>query len=517
MSPPSYHYSSSSVYWRNAFFPWVIALVTALDYFDSAIFSFFSSYIAVGVSASLTHFIWVSGGYAAAAIIGILQQEWWVERLGHRRYIAGCMMFYAVGGVLASLSTTPHELLYARAIQGYFIGPTMGACRIVIQTCFTSDERPRGIRAFLMMILVGAAAAPLIGGVLVSQFGWRALFACTVPVALIFAGLALFALPNTGSRLPHERGASHSWTFILFAFAQASLQIVLMKVSLDLLTSLSEVVIIAGLSLAMLVWFGYHQWHHPTPLLRLHALREKRFRVGLVFFFLYYFLSTGFSYLLPRMLEDSLGFTIERTGHLIGFTSLMATTVLLAYFRFSKFIKHKKFIVVLGFLLALITSAWISFLPLDADTGILLVPLLLRGLLVLFIVVPVANVTFNIFTNDEFTHGYRLKNIVRQMAISFSSASILSFEQNRLTSYQTKFLEHASLHNPMFLKALQSIFTEFTDAGRTTSESHSLALTKLVPVIAKHMQFLAIIDGFYFLATIALFGCIFAALQKQID
>lgn len=502
---------------RSVFLPWVLALITALDYFDSAIFYFFASYIASGVSASLAQFVWFSSGYAVAAILGILQQEWWVERLGHRHYIAGCMLFYAAAGVFASLSGTPFELLVARSVQGYFIAPTMGACRIIIQTCFTTEERPKAIRAFLMLILLGAACAPLAGGLLVSHSGWRALFACTVPVAMVLAGLALFALPNSGNRLPHERGATHFWPYVLFAFAQASLQIVLMKVRLDQFTSSPEAVILAILSIAVLVWFGCHQWHHPTPLVRLHALRERHFRVGLVLFLFYYYLSTGFSYLLPRMLEDGLGFTIESTGHLIGLTSLMAATVLFAYFRFSKFVKHKKYIIVAGFLLALIAAAWMTRVPQNASPEAVLGPLFLRGLLVLFMILPVANVTFNIFTNEEFTHGYRLKNIVRQMAISLATASILSFEQNRLALHQSLVVKHANLYNPIFQEALQALFAGFIEAGRPASEAYSLALAKLAPAIAQQAQFLTLTDGFYFLAVVALCGGLFAAWQKQID
>ena len=72
---------------------------TGLDYFDNAIFSFFASYIAGGVNASPDELVWSSSAYAVAAVLGILQQQWWVERLGHRRYIAGCLLLYAAGAV----------------------------------------------------------------------------------------------------------------------------------------------------------------------------------------------------------------------------------------------------------------------------------------------------------------------------------------------------------------------------------------------------------------------------------
>jgi MFS family permease len=502
---------------RPALLPWVIALVTALDYFDSAIFSFFVRAIADGVHASLTEFVWVASGYAVAAVLGILQQEWWVERLGQRRYIAGCLALYAVGGVLAALSHTPLELFLARSLQGYFIGPMMGACRILIQRDFVAAARPKALRAFLVMIFLGGACAPLAGGWLVTHFGWRGLFACTVPVALLLVTATLFALPNTGNRQPEQRGAAHLWPYMLFAFGQAALQIVLMKARSEQLTGSPTVLMLALLGIAALLWFGYHQWHHPAPLIRLHALRERRFLIGLVLFLFYYFLSTGFSYLLPRMLEDGHGYSIEKTGYLIGLPSLLAAIALFIWFRFSRRIKRKKFVIVPGFLLALVAALWIAMAPPDAGVTALLGPMLLRGLLVIFIILPVANLAFNIFTDDEFAHGYRLKNIVRQMAMSLATASILILEQHRLALHQSVAVAQETLRNPLFGPALQALVRDFSAAGNSVTEAHALALVRLAPDMARHAQFQALVDGFYFLAAIAVVGALFAARQRQID
>ena len=91
---------------RGDFFPWVLALVTGLDYFDNAIFSFFAGYIAGGVNASPDELVWSSSAYAVAAVLGILQQQWWVDRLGHRRYVAGCMLLYSCAAIMSALTET---------------------------------------------------------------------------------------------------------------------------------------------------------------------------------------------------------------------------------------------------------------------------------------------------------------------------------------------------------------------------------------------------------------------------
>jgi MFS family permease len=165
---------------RDDVFAWSIALATGLDYFDNAIFAFFTSYIAGGINASADELVWASSAYAVASVLGILQQQWWIERLGFRRYIAGCLLFFSVGAIAAALSESSLELALARGFQGYFIGPMMSACRILIQSRITPQRRPVAIRLFLFMILIGSGLAPLAGGYLVAWFDWRALFTCTV-------------------------------------------------------------------------------------------------------------------------------------------------------------------------------------------------------------------------------------------------------------------------------------------------------------------------------------------------
>ena len=54
-------------------------------------------------------------------------------------------------------------------------------------------------------------------------------------------------------------------------------------------------------------------------------------------------------------------------------------------------------------------------------------------------------------------------------------------------------------------------------AGRSAAEAHSLAIVGVSRMVAQQADFLASLDGFYFLMGVALVGGIFACWQKQID
>jgi hypothetical protein len=232
---------------------------------------------------------------------------------------------------------------------------------------------------------------------------------------------------------------------------------------------------------------------------------------------LYYFESTGFSYLISRFLEQGLGYPVENAGRLVGVTSLISGSALFLYFRYSKYVTRKKWIIVPGFLIA----ALVGWLMTRMSPGVaqidLVLPMLLRGLLLLFIVLPVANLTFKIFEVEAFTHSYRLKNIVRQLTLSFATAAIIIVEQHRLALHQSRLAEAVNPYNPEFQNAAAVLAQGFAAAGHAASEAHALAVVAISQMVTKQASFLASLDGFYFLMGVAMCGGLFAAWQKQID
>ncbi|WP_179404433.1 MFS transporter [Burkholderia guangdongensis] len=502
---------------RADFFPWAIALATGIDYFDNSMFSFFTSYIAGGLNASPDELVWSATAYAVASVLGILQQQWWVERIGYRRYVSGCLLLFAAGAVAAAASETSFELALARGMQGYFIGPMMSASRILLQISFTPQQRAGATRKFLSMILLGSALAPLIGGYLVAHADWRALFMCSAVGGVALALIAFLAVPSSGRVQPEKRGDAHLWPYLIFAFAQGALLIVMQQVRFELFSRSPGLVFLTIAGLLSLGWFVWHQWHHPKPLMRLHALREKTFQSGILLYIMFYYMSNALGYLSSRFLEGGLGYPVENAGRLVGLTSLASLLMAFVYFRVSARVTHKKWMIVPGFMLAVLICVWMISMPPDVSTPWLVAPLVLRGMLLLFIALPVANVTFRIFAIEEFHHGYRFKNIVKQLTYSFSTATMIILEQHRLALHQSRLAESVNPYNPVFQNTFDTLTRVFEGLGRTAGEARGLALVEISRTVARQASFLSALDGYYFVIGIAICGGLFAIWQKQID
>jgi len=305
--------------------------------------------------------------------------------------------------------------------------------------------------------------------------------------------------------------------YIVFALAQAALQLVLTRVHFELFSSSPTLIGLTIAGVGGLGWFVYHQWQHPAPLMRLDALRQSNFQVGLALYVVYIYLSTGFSFLVPRLMEGGLGFTVGDTGYFTGALSLVSGLMVFVYMKYAARVTRKKLLIVPGFAIAAVAAFWFTRMSPEIGRAHLVAPLLLRGLMMLFVALPVIGGAFRGFDPDTFAHSYRLKNVVRQFAVSFATASVISVQQHRVALHETRLSESTSPSNPTFVQALDMLTRGFTAAGHAVGEAHSMALATLSRTLEQQATFMASLDGFEVLAAVAIVACICAAWQRDID
>ena len=124
------------------------------------------------------------------------------DRYGRRRVLVAGLALSAVGNVLAAASTGFGGLVLARALPGVCAAAASPSALALLVTCFPSG--PAHVRAFAAWGGVGAAGSAvgvLLGGLLTSWHGWRAVFAIAVPVS----ALLLAAAPRLLPRVPAAR------------------------------------------------------------------------------------------------------------------------------------------------------------------------------------------------------------------------------------------------------------------------------------------------------------------------
>jgi MFS family permease len=129
----------------------------------------------------------------------------WADIVGHRRIFVVGLLSSAVGLTACGFAPSYEWLLLARAVQGVGIGLVLATGPALVTLSFPDETRGRALGMYAMFITSAAAAGPLLGGVLVSTWGWPGVFWFRVPIALVVAVLVLLVVREPSSKRTEQR------------------------------------------------------------------------------------------------------------------------------------------------------------------------------------------------------------------------------------------------------------------------------------------------------------------------
>ncbi len=226
---------------------------------------------------------------------------------GHARVFRLGLAWSAVALLLCMWAPTYGWLLACRALQGVGAALVLACGPALITALAPERMRARALGVYAMAMALGFALGPLLGGVLVEQFGWQAVFWFRVPIALVALALCWRAPPAAvagGARFDAP-GA------LLLALALAALLLAVNRLRFLADGDTSGPLLIA-LGIAAGAVFLWQQRRSPAPIVDPRAFRDADFALVNAASLLVQF--AGFAvlllvpYYLVRALEGPLAF-----------------------------------------------------------------------------------------------------------------------------------------------------------------------------------------------------------------
>ncbi|MBL7486877.1 MFS transporter [Frankia sp. AgB1.9] len=156
------------------------------------------------LGASTSELQWITDSYNLVLAALLLPAGLLGDRYGRKKLIMGALAVFGAGSVWSAYSTSPGELMAARAVLGVgaaFLIPLVVAGVLVL---FEPTERPRAIAVVTLGSLVGIPLGPIAGGLLLHSFWWGSVFLINAPVAAV--GLIAVATLLPESRNPDASG-----------------------------------------------------------------------------------------------------------------------------------------------------------------------------------------------------------------------------------------------------------------------------------------------------------------------
>jgi DHA1 family bicyclomycin/chloramphenicol resistance-like MFS transporter len=131
------------------------------------------------------------GGFACAQLVaGPLS-----DAIGRRPVTFGFMGIYGIASLVALFAPTVEILMAARFAQGIGAAAGITIARALVRDLFTGEKSARVMNVINIILALGPAMAPTIGGLLLVLAGWRSVF-----VAMALLGIAVISLSGAFMR-----------------------------------------------------------------------------------------------------------------------------------------------------------------------------------------------------------------------------------------------------------------------------------------------------------------------------
>jgi EmrB/QacA subfamily drug resistance transporter len=205
-----------------------------LSMLDSSIVNVAVEPIARELRASLTVVQWTVSGYLLALGAGLAGTAFLARRFGTLPAYRASVIAFTAASALCALAPDAGVLVGARVVQGLAAAPL-----VPLAMSMLLGRDSKGARAISpvagMLLFLGPALGPTVGGALIGAAGWRAIFLINVPLGALatvavryvpaamapgrrpgarfdLPGLILLAAGLTGLLLGASLGASAGWT-----------------------------------------------------------------------------------------------------------------------------------------------------------------------------------------------------------------------------------------------------------------------------------------------------------------
>jgi DHA2 family multidrug resistance protein len=432
-----------------------LMLGTSMAAIDSSIVNVSLPVIRHQFNVNLDEVEWVITAYMISFTLFIPLITWLKNRVGYFYLYIGSVAVFTIGSLLCSLSHDLIPLVAARVIQATGGGAVTPTSLAILSESFPEEKRGSVIGWWGLGNVIGPAIGPTLGGVLTQYFGWESVFYVNIPI-----GIATVIMSYRYLNFLRDR----SWTPTTFDFrgyAWLSLFIVSLQYAISTISKHGQVAAtIAGCSATFLfIWLFIRSARgNSQPLLDLTVFRSPNFVYSAIIVIIRSIGLFGGVFFLPFLLQGLLGYTTLQSGLLLLPNALM---MLIA----RPYAGRKadqgliRNISIVG--IVLLAASMYLFARIDVGTAVwlILLPMVIRGLGISFLVAPVSTALLNAVTRDQTSTATSLNSLLQQLGGSIGIAIFGVLHQLIYTHYLHKryappLAEHFALQDGFFVSAI---------------------------------------------------------------
>ncbi|HEV8555118.1 MAG TPA: MFS transporter [Actinophytocola sp.] len=175
----------------------VIVLACLLVAMDISVLFYAGPFLTVDLRPSGTQLLWIMDSYGFLLAGLLITMGSLGDRVGRRLVLLIGAAGFGLASLLAAYSTSPAELIAARALLGVAGAAVTPSTLALIRNIFADPAQRRvAIGVWTAGFAAGALVGPVVAGTLLEHFWWGSVFLINVPVMALLVALGPVLLPE---------------------------------------------------------------------------------------------------------------------------------------------------------------------------------------------------------------------------------------------------------------------------------------------------------------------------------
>jgi EmrB/QacA subfamily drug resistance transporter len=302
----------------------ILCALLFLTFLDNTIVSVALGSVQASLHAGVSALQWVVGAYALTFASAMLACGMIGDEFGRKKVMLAGVCVFCAGSVLCALAPATGLLIAGRAVMGLGAAASEPGTLSMLRHLYPEERRrSRAVGVWVAVCGLALAVGPVLGGVLVGLWTWRAIFWFNLAFGLAALAAAALVLPDSAD--PDARRVDTAGALLGAAALAALVFAVIEGESAGYSTP--WVPALFGLSVLAAAAFAWQERRAPHPLLDLRFLRIPQFATANVVAFCCYFATFAIFFFTALYLEEVAGYS----GYRIAVAFLpMATLMILA-------------------------------------------------------------------------------------------------------------------------------------------------------------------------------------------
>src|SRR5436305_8436702 len=293
--------------------PWVLIatiLGSSMAFIDGTVVNVALPALQSALNATVTDVRWVIEAYSLLLSALLLVGGSLGDRYGRRRVFIIGVVIFAAASAWCGFAPGIRPLIIARAAQGFGAALLVPGSLAIISSSFREEDRGRAIGTWSGFSAITAAIGPVLGGWLIEQLSWRAVFFINLPLAIIVVVICYWRVPESSG---NEKGRLDWLGAIVIALGLGALVWGLIESTrLGFAHPAISATLVAGLIL--IVTFVCLERERRHPMVPLELFRSRNFTGANLLTLLLYSALGGTLFFLPLNLIQVQHYTPTAAG-----------------------------------------------------------------------------------------------------------------------------------------------------------------------------------------------------------